>query len=476
MDLKKSIALLISTYFLLGSSLIIDGNELMNIIEDNGIPFKDFFDYMDDNGLYYEFKEDDPINIYGLSTKDEELNNDNSDSEEEEELNPEAPCSSSQVIAVKKKKASNICQFEDCNIRGSYGYLDKKEKYCKKHKNDDMVYKHVEKYICSYLNCDKLGNYGYMKNGDRWCFKHKKDDMESFRSGKCDYPKCINRASFWFDGDIKKFCGKHKKEDAPNRTIKICSEKDCEKEGIYWVDGQEERYCRVHKKDGAIEQAHKCKYKGCLIQGSYGYSDKKGLFCVNHSKPDMINKRQKLCIECNINRARNPLYQNHCLRCFIYKFPNNTVLRNYKVKEKHVIDFIEDNFPNEFTYGLTINGGCSKKIPDMFKDCITHSIIIEVDEEQHKSYPCENKRMMLLFQDLAERPIVFIRFNPDNYVDKNGNKINSCFKIHKRNGILIIEDKKIWNIRLNELKNKIEYYINNIPEKEVTIEYLFYNE
>ena len=39
----------------------------------------------------------------------------------------------------------------------------------------------------------------------------------------------------------------------------------------------------------------------------------------------------------------------------------------------------------------------------------------------------------------------------------------------------MIDDKNLWNNRLETLKQTIEKYINNIPEKEITIEQLFYD-
>lgn len=89
-------------------------------------------------------------------------------------------------------------------------------------------------------------------------------------------------------------------------------------------------------------------------------------------------------------------------------------------------------------------------------DLFTHSIIIEIDE---------NKRMMELFQDLANRPIIFIRFNPDNYIDENGKSIKSCFKYHKTSGIPMIDNETKWSQRLELLKTTSEKHINNIPEK-----------
>ena len=53
-------------------------------------------------------------------------------------------------------------------------------------------------------------------------------------------------------------------------------------------------------------------------------------------------------------------------------------------------------------------------------------IIIEVNENQHIAYDCscENKRIMKLSQDVGHKPIVFIRFNPDDY-EENEIVINS---------------------------------------------------
>ena len=66
----------------------------------------------------------------------------------------------------------------------------------------------------------------------------------------------------------------------------------------------------------------------------------------------------------------------------------------------------------------------------------THVIIIEVDENKHNSYDCicENKRLMQLSKDIGHRPIVFIRFNPDKYVDSEGNTIKSCWRLNKSGG------------------------------------------
>ena len=168
-------------------------------------------------------------------------------------------------------------------------------------------------------------------------------------------------------------------------------------------------------------------------------------------------------------------YKDYCVRCFIHTFPDEKVSKNYMIKENNVKEFLEEYFKDQnIIHNKPIAGGCSKKRPDFFIDLLTHCIIIEVDEDQHPYYTCENKRMMLLFTDLGDRPIIFIRFNPDGYTI-NGIKYPSCFSYHKALGVPIIKHKKNWNERLNLLKETIIKHIMNIPEKEVTIESLFFN-
>jgi hypothetical protein len=84
---------------------------------------------------------------------------------------------------------------------------------------------------------------------------------------------------------------------------------------------------------------------------------------------------------------------------------------------------------------------------------------------------------MLIFQDLGNRPIIFLRFNPDKYKDENGNTVKSCFTYHKTTGVCMIDNKNkdMWKNRLETLKNAVEKNINTIPTKEVTIEQLFYD-
>lgn len=179
----------------------------------------------------------------------------------------------------------------------------------------------------------------------------------------------------------------------------------------------------------------------------------------------------------------NSKYEGYCLNCFIHIFPDKPNVKNYKTKEKTVVDYILKEFPlDKFSWmnDKRIQDGCSRKRPDLLLDLGYQIIIVEIDENQHETYDCscENKRLMELSQDVNHRPIIIIRFNPDDYITQT-NKITSCWGIDKL-GICALKKTKIkeWNIRLESLKNQIEYWCQseNITNKTIEIVQLFYDE
>ena len=219
------------------------------------------------------------------------------------------------------------------------------------------------------------------------------------------------------------------------------------------------------------------------------------------------NKRKQVCVECggsqicehNKVKTRcklcggsalcktqfcesrynpNPKYQGHCVYCFIHLFPDEPNSRNYKTKEKDVVDRITKEFP-DFTWvaDKKIQDGCSRRRPDLLLDMGSHIIIMEVDENKHTDYDCscEHKRLMELSQDLQHRPIIFIRFNPDDYINQEGILVKSCWKLNKLGVMQIQKTKQTeWEERIEALKQQIQYWIDNPTEKTIEIVELFY--
>ena len=189
---------------------------------------------------------------------------------------------------------------------------------------------------------------------------------------------------------------------------------------------------------------------------------------------------KSLCKSSWCETIGNKKYEGYCLPCFINnpENQNKTTMRNYKTKEKEVVTGITESF-SDFTWisDKKVQDGCSRRRPDLLLDMGTYIIIVEVDENKHNNYDCscENKRLMEISQDLGHRPIVFIRFNPDEYINEEGIKIKSCWKLNKLGVMSILKTKKLeWDERIKILKELIQYWIDNQTTKTIEIIELFY--
>jgi hypothetical protein len=114
---------------------------------------------------------------------------------------------------------------------------------------------------------------------------------------------------------------------------------------------------------------------------------------------------------------------------------------------------------------------CTKKRPDRVYHLGTHIVIIEIDEDQHKSYKCtaygdtkegrmkaENVRMYEISQSYDFLPCVWIRYNPDSFKDGDGKL--SKFSTSKRHDLLVKWVKKC---------------LRDVDTKGIKVKYLFYD-
>ena len=263
----------------------------------------------------------------------------------------------------------------------------------------------------------------------------------------------------------------------------MCNHEGCKKRPIYNVEGETKAlYCSLHKSEGMVNVISKtCIHEGCKKIPIYNVEgETKALYCSLHKSEGMVNVIGKTCKTYLCSTLVGEKYDGYCLRCYMHLFPDKPVSRNYKTKEFTVVEFVKNKFPTLIWIAdKKISGGCSRRRPDLLLDLVYQIVIIEIDENQHIEYDCscEDKRMMELSQDLGHRPIVFIRFNPDDY-KKNGITITSCWGVNKK-GISVVKKRKQdeWNQRLNTLENHINYWINTKNKTNKTIEIipLFYD-
>lgn len=195
------------------------------------------------------------------------------------------------------------------------------------------------------------------------------------------------------------------------------------------------------------------------------------------------NKIRSGCIICTPKKAcqnckavyvdMRSRFHPYCFTCYCVLNPDIDIPRQYKLKEHHLRNYLKSEFKE---VSMVFDKACGKfgKRPDVLIDCQTYCIIIECDENQHKSYSCNERRCMEIFVDLKNRPLVMLRFNPDKYMNSLGEKISGCFTTTKTVGFKV--NKNEWEKRMEVLIEKIWFYKVNIPEKELTVEYLFYDE
>jgi len=393
---------------------------------------------------------------------------------------------------IDTKHRNQYCNEIDCIKRASFNIDgESKPSKCKDHKEINMI--DVVNNKCIADGCKLIPSYN--KPGELkalYCKTHKLDDMIDIKCARCIFEGCLKMASFNLPGETKKlYCKEHATDDNmvdlssqnrlciyPECTTRACYNKIGEKKGIY---------CNKHYIKGEMFNilVPRCGYNGCPTMPIYNLQDKKKpIYCLKHKLPEMVNILDKTCKTPLCDVIIGDRYEGYCLYCYVNQNPDKPVFRNYKTKEKTITDYIKCEFPN-FTWitDKKVQDGCSKRRPDIYVDLGNQIVIIEIDENQHVRYvsTCENKRIMEISKDFNFRPIIFIRFNPDEYIDGDNNKISSCWTIDKSTGLCSIKKNKIkiqeWNDRLNTLKSQIEYWTDpgNSIDKTVEFVQLFYD-
>ena len=384
------------------------------------------------------------------------------------------------MVDVKSK----TCIHEGCKIRPVYNFEgDTKGLYCLKHKKNGMI--DVKSKTCIHKGCKKqpLFNFEGEKKAS-YCSSHKLEGMVDVKHEICIHEGCKIRPTFNINGETKAlYCYAHKLEGMIDVKHEICIHEGCNIRPTFNIDSETKAlYCSAHKKYGMVDVKNRtCIHKGCKIIPTFNIcGETKALYCYTHKKDGMVNVIHKKCKSSWCSTIVQEKYDGYCLFCYMNLFPDKPVSRNYKTKERAVVEYVTTCFPHcTWSNDKYVIGGCSKRRPDLIVDLGYQIVIIEIDENQHITYncSCENKRIMELSQDLGHRPVVFIRFNPDDYIN-NGINISSCWGLDG-NGISVVKKSKKneWSQRLNTLEEQIKYWLNplNITNKTIEVIHLFYD-
>ena len=350
----------------------------------------------------------------------------------------------------------------------------KRKQHCKECSSDKFCEHNRKRETCR--ECNKEGvecEHGIRKYNCREC--NPQSVLCPHQKLKNDCPECRPNLKCEH-GKYKRFCSKCNPEIICEHGIQRRRCKECEPSIVCIHNVRKNDCTRCYV---SLLCCHSTRKKDCLV------CNKKKLCCIH-------NLRKKYCKECDgsllckfetCETVANKKYDGYCAYCFIKLFPDNIIVKNYKTKERAVVDFVKKHFPdNKWRWNKQIEDGKYKKRPDLFLSLEHQNIIIEVDENMHQTYDyvCEEKRIGEIADDLNYRSIVFIRFNPDGYFDIDGKKIKSCWTIQKITGISYVNqrDETNWKNRLNRLKETLEYWMNieNKTDKPIEIIQLFYDQ
>ncbi len=380
---------------------------------------------------------------------------------------------SAEMVDIKNKR----CIHDACDTRPAFNLPNEKVAlYCKQHASAEMV--NIKSKRCLHDDCDKIPAFNLPNEKVAlYCKQHASAEMVNIKSKRCLHDDCDKQSTFNLPNEkVALYCKQHASAEMVNVNSKKCFHDDCDKQPAFNLPNEKVAlYCKQHASAEMVDiKSKKCLHDGCDTRPSFNLPNEKvALYCKQHASSEMIDIKSKRCETCNMT-LMNWKYKPNCAQCHFYLNPNDPRIRNYKTKEQAFMSQIEFEYP-DIILDQRVSGGCSKRRPDGLIDCLTHSVIIEIDEDQHNGYEsiCENKRMMELFQDLGSRPIVFVRMNPDSY-KINNKRVTGAFSTTKLGELK--RNEKEFNRRSNELLRTVDKAIHSHPTKTVSSYKLFYSD
>ena len=286
------------------------------------------------------------------------------------------------------------CGHDGCKGSATCGSKGGKKTRCGKHKLPEMI--NLVSTWCKHVGCDKQAAYGAKGGKQTHCGKHKLPDMINLVSQRCKHAGCNGFANHGAKGGTKTHCGKHKLPDMIYLACQRCNHDGCDKQAVYGIKGDKQTRCHAHKTDKMVDVVHQ--------------------LCTSCDTMS-TNKKDRLCSACRQvqqnGASRKLLRIEH--RIIAMLILHGTIIDDERTK-----------------LNKSIGAECGGYRPDIYINCGTFILVIEIDENQHRpryisrivdgivtpmavgsySTECENKRMMSIVSK-EQMPVYFIRINPD---------------------------------------------------------------
>lgn len=368
---------------------------------------------------------------------------------------------------MKHMSKHAICEHVEkgvkCETRAGWGLAaEGRKRWCGKHKADGLclgVLAEFDHSKCHYIGCTKRACYGSESDWKPiYCLDHSKSypDMYDVVNARCEWSGgCRKQPCFGATADmVPHFCVEHAPEgteEVHNQFYRKCAQTGCKSQAAYGVDSKA-THCAKHLPEGHLIYGTCEKCSGHATWGIAGESPTR---CYQHRDASkMIHKptrRCRLCrapatvgvyvLEyCEAHCPKLPEYKSMISECSIcglllklnavgqcyYCDETQAAIRRHELMIKDHLDFlVENNVIDGFGYdchnrAVTECPGSRSERPDFVIRGAHINAVLEVDEKQHKklSYQtCEVPRMINIYGAMAEfdRPMVFIRYNPDSY-------------------------------------------------------------
>ena len=281
---------------------------------------------------------------------------------------------------------------------------------CKDCKTDGMI--DVVNKRCP---CGKQPTYNIPGEKKPICCKDcKTDGMVDVVHKKCP---CGKTPKFNVPGETKGICCVKCKTD---EMIDVVNERcPCRNHPIYNIPGEKKPICcKDCKTDGMIDVVNKkCP---CGTTPCFNFpGETKGICCMMCKTPRMINVVSKICpgynAECPV-RTHIGRGHEYCMTCD----PNDDRRKRFKLYENAFFEYVKDKLDvrkREFIVKFDPNE-TAKKFARLdgivFGDGII--VCIEVDENGHREYECDEHRMHLvtaeLLQEYPDHVVSWVRVNP----------------------------------------------------------------
>jgi hypothetical protein len=398
----------------------------------------------------------------------------------------------------KKEGMDNVldkkCKEKGCKVNRLYGTEWSKPEYCFSHKKEGMT--NVVSTQCLEEGCTTRPVFGIKRGTPAlYCNKHKKEGVINVLCRLCSEKGCTTQPNYGLEYGKVLYCSKHKKEEMFDVKQKYhCLEEECKIKPTYGIVWNRPLYCKKHAKKDMVDVKNKsCKIKSCMSRPVYGDYENGLTHCTKHanktSEWKITNCINDICRNTSIwSKSGNYPYE-YCDVCVPFEGYNSQLAGKciscslpdllldedkkcllsctelHKERQKYSENEMLKKFEKKkwkFTTDKTVSeSGCSLRRPDFIFDFGSMILIVENDENQHKSRPCEceQTRMIQLYQDHGGLPVHFIRFNPDRY--KSDKTIEPLPK--RLNNLCDI---------ISKIKKDKDFFLRN---PHLTVSYLYYD-